>query len=79
MGDNAAPSRFSLARRLDVPSCCFVSKPHSTNPLYSRELKLSETRQSPLFLLRLRLARLHLTGPHKVAKRLQSFQCSHSN
>ncbi len=32
MGDNAAPSRFPLARRLDEPSSRFVSNLYSTIP-----------------------------------------------
>jgi hypothetical protein len=79
MGDNADPSRYSLARRLDERSSCFVSNPHSTDLLYSRELKQSETRQSSQLLLWLRLALFHLAGPRQIAKRLQGFQGSHSD
>ncbi len=70
MGDNAAPSRFSLARRLDAKPSHLVSGDLPMIPSPS-ETRRPESR--PASIPSLWLAFLHPARPQQVAERLQGF------
>src|SRR5664279_5050518 len=74
MGDNATPSRFSLARGLDERPFRFVSI--ANQPTASLRSAATQTNAIVLQAGPLRFAVIHPASPHQIAKRFQGFRRS---